>query len=59
MYCAREQQDLPDEQFRFDDRWGWVHESVPRHTVTGYPLVPGRETEVAPTFNPRDPEHSS
>lgn len=41
-YCGFEQDDFPEEEFKQDDRWGWIHKSGDTwHTVTGGPVNGG------------------
>ena len=59
MFCSTEQKILPDDQFKYYRKWGWVHETAsPRHTVTGTDIEQ-TETErtrgVAPENMPEEP----
>jgi hypothetical protein len=41
--CSREMRRFPDDQFSFDEDFGWIHTVEPRHTTDGllWPAKPG------------------
>lgn len=56
MRCDREGRDLPDEEFEFTQRYGWVHKRGRWHTTDGEDLDGGSMPAPAPAPPIDEPE---